>query len=147
LDTELLARAVSELISQFPALSERYDAKSGVVLPSPDPVKIKTRNYIEPKRRDVLRGKAPLFTASLTKSEDGTCLGMAISHLLTDAAGYHMIMRHLGDIYSALISGHAAPKYPFATQLEAFQFGTEQSKSETLNQLKKRGLPKPIPMG
>ncbi len=133
-------------MSQFPALSGRYDAKAGKVLPSLDPVKINTRNYGEPKRRDVLRGKAPLFTVSQTKSKNGTYLGLAISHLLTDAAGFHMIMRQLGDIYSALISGRIAPNFPFATQLDVFQFGTERSKSETLSQLKSRGLPKPIPI-
>jgi len=69
-----------------------------------------------------------------------------MSHVLTDAAGFHMVMRHLGEIYSALKIGKAAPEFPFATQLGVFEFGTERSKPETLARLKQRSLPKPIPI-
>ena len=146
LDAQVLARSVEELIKQLPALSGRYNAKTGAVLPSQNTVTLNVQHHSEPKRRDVLRGRAPLSIFSLTESKDGTVFGMAMSHMLTDAAGFHVVMRHLGDIYSALKAGKPAPEFPFATQLEVFEFGTKRSKPETLARLKQRGLPKPIPI-
>jgi len=146
LDAGVLARSVEYLIKQVPVLSGRYDAKVGAVLPSQDTVTLNIQSHSEPRRRDVLRGKAPLSTFSLAESEAGATLGMAISHLLTDAAGFHMLVRHLGDIYSALMLGRAAPDFPFIMQLDVFEFGTERSKSEVFHDLKRRQLPKPIPI-
>jgi len=71
---------------------------------------------------------------------------MAISHLLTDAAGFHMLFQHLSDIYSALKARKLAPTFSFATQLDVFKFGTQRPKSDILKTLKQRGLPKPIPI-
>lgn len=161
LDAEILNQSVLALQAQFPVLAGRYMAKQGTVIPSKashirrshagtlsEALKSAARNYVdEPKRRDVLKGRAPLSTFTLTSFKDGgLILGVAISHLVTDAAGYHMLMRHLGDIYTALKSGSSLPQYSFQTKLGEFQFGLDRSKSETLNALKQRGLPKPIPI-
>jgi len=146
LDTEFFAKSVAELIAQFPALSGRYDARVGAVVSSQKTVTLNIQRYNEPKRRDVLRGKAPLSTFSLTKSQEGEIFGIAVSHILTDAAGLHSLIKHLGDIYSAFKTEKPAPKFPFSTQLDVFEFGTQRSKSETLGNLKQRGLPKPIPI-
>jgi len=147
LDAEVLAASVSELIKQFPALSGRYAAKSGKVLPSPAPIALMLRQHSEPKRRDVLRGLAPLSAFTLTELEEGgSTFGMAISHVLTDGAGFHALIRHLGDIFSALKNGTRPPDFPFETQSSVFEFGTQRAKAETLKALKQRGLPKPIPI-
>jgi len=110
LDAQVLGRSVRELIRQFPALSGRYAAKSGQVLPSPEKLTLTVQKHTgsigdtphrpqfisEPNRRDVLRGRASLSTFTLTKFEcGGVIFGMAISHMLTDAAGFHSLMKHL----------------------------------------------------
>jgi len=164
LDGDLLAKSILALVSRFTALSGRYDAKQGHIKLPGDPVSLTRRSHSgklsdilaatgrpsfiqEPSRKDVLRGRAPLSTFTLTEfSDGGVILGIAVSHVLTDAAGYHLLMRHLGDIYTALISKNAPPKFPFKTRLGAFEFGTDRSKLETLAELKRRGLPKPIPI-
>lgn len=164
LDADVLARAVGELIAQFPALSGRYDVKRALVKTSSEAAALahndspdrlcdvltrdsKPRFVREHSRRDVLRGRAPLSTFTLTNFKDGgTMLSVAISHLLTDAAGYHLIMRYLGDIYTAITLGKALPDFSYATHLDVFKFGTTRSKSESLAELKRRKLPKPIPI-
>ena len=164
MDEDLLAKSILALVSQFSFLSGRYDATQSHIRPPDDPVALTRKshsgklsdilaasgrpNYVqEPSRKDVLRGRAPLSTFTLTEfSDGGVILGIAISHVLTDAAGYHLLMRHLGDIYTALISKNAPPRIPFNTRLEAFEFGTGRSKPETLAELERRGLPKPIPI-
>ncbi len=147
LDVGVLARSVEELIKQFPALSGRYAGKFAEVIPSSETVSLASRGHYEPKRRDVLVGRAPLSTFTLAPHEDGGAIfGMAVSHMLTDAAGFHSLMRHLGDIYTALIIGKPVPTFPFATHFDVFKFGADRSKAETLSALKQRGLPKPIPI-
>ena len=164
MDGDLLAKSILALVSQFSVLSGRYNAKQGHIRHPDDPVSLTRKshsgklsdilaasgrpNYVqEPSRKDVLRGRAPLSTFTLTEfSDGGVILGIAISHVLTDAAGYHLLMRHLGDIYTSLISKNAPPRIPFNTRLEAFEFGSSRSKPETLAELKRRGLPKPIPI-
>jgi len=164
LDANILAKSITELLKQFPALAGHYNARSGEVIPSSRSITLTVQNhssplknvltahhrpkYIsEPKRRDVLHGETPLSTFTLTEFEsDGAIFSVAISHLLADAAGFHMVMRHLGDIYSALKTKKPAPEFPFTPQLDVFKFGTQRSKSEILSALKQRGLPKPIPI-
>jgi len=147
LDTKVLGKAVAELTRQFPALSGRYAVKSSEVIPSLESVTLTAQAPFEPKRRDVLRGKAALSTFTLMQHDDGgATFRMAVSHLLTDAAGFHSLMGHLGDIYSAIKARKPAPVFPFVTQLSVFEFGTQRSKAETLSTLKQRGLPKPIPI-
>jgi len=147
LDVDILAESVEALIKQFPALSGRYAAKLGKVIPSTETVTLTAQAPFEPKRRDVLEGKVPLSTFTLKElQEGGAIFGMAVSHVLTDAAGFHSLMQHLGDIYSALKNGKPAPEFSFATQLDVFEFGTQRSKAEMLSVLKQRGLPKPIPI-
>jgi len=164
LNATVLENSIAVLINQFPILSGRYQAKTATVLSRGKQVALnrlhwngslaeiptsfqRPKHISEPSRKDVLRGKAPLATFTLTTFDDGgAILGIAISHLLTDAAGYHKILRHFADIYSALLSKESAPKCPFMTHIAAFLFGTNRSKSECLEQLQKRGLPKPIPI-
>jgi len=115
LDAGVLAEAVTALAEHFPALSGSYNAKTSRVSPSSTKVSLKThatkgaatdvitsvsrpKDIEQPHRKDVLRGKAPLSTFTLTEFEDGgVVFGMAISHILTDAAGYHLLMGHLAD--------------------------------------------------
>ena len=158
LDEAVLARSVAILIDQFPALAGRYNAKQGEVSLAEDTVILQThthegvvnplrRTFIdEPNRRNILKGRAPLSTFTLTQLKHGSILGVAISHVLTDAAGYHKILAHLGTIYSALKVGKKTPDFSYVTELEVFEFGTRRSKSEMLAALKSRGLAKPIPI-
>lgn len=165
LDAKALAQAADILCRQWPALSARYDAKFGKLIRAETsknkPIRLEVQShqgsiqsaltspkrpsYInEPRRKDILRGQANLASFTLTQFTDGSVLGVAISHLITDAAGFHKIIAHLGDIYSAVKSSNAIPPWPFITHLDSFQFGTDRSKSDILNTLKKRRLPKPI---
>ena len=164
IDSKILTRTITELIAQFPALSGRYEAKSSLVIYQTDetPLKVQQRSgdfediltapsrpqYInEPKRRDVLRGRVPLSTFTLTEFEKGgAVLGFAISHVLTDAAGFHLIVKHMGEIYTALLANKTVPVFPYHMQLGAFKFGTSRDKKNILYELKLRGLPKPIPI-
>jgi len=161
LDAEILTRSIEELIKQFPALSGRYAAKTGEVIPSPKTITLRVQNYlgsvedtlhrpkpiVEANRRDVLRGRAPLSNFTLTEFKDGGVIFyMAISHLLADAAGFHLLMKHLSAIYGAIKSEQIPPEFPFKTKLNVFEFGTQLSKPKTLDRLKQRGLPKPIPI-
>ena len=172
LDKDALTKSVIELTAQFPALSGRYSAKSNNVTSSAKdksfsvhhPASLAVHSHpstlkrvmmasdrpqcvIQPKRKNVLNGRAPLSSFTLTEFSDGGMIfGMAISHGLTDATGYHLLMKHLSGIYDAIGSGKATDQFPFATQLDVFEFGTQRSKAESLNVLKQRGLPKPIPI-
>ena len=164
LNSKILNQAISVLADQFPALTGRYVARSGSIEIKSNDVSLKVRqakgsindvltllerpNYIaEPMRQDVLRGRAPLSTFTLTEFEDGgAILGVAISHLLTDAAGYHLLLAHLGEIYTRLKKAEPPPSFPFHTRLGEFDFGTDQSKAEVLKSLQQRNLPKPIPI-
>jgi len=164
LDPNTLAQAIQVLGLQFPALSGYYKTTSALVVPSRKNLSLKAQNcsdalsdilrassrpnfIYEPNRRNVIRGRAPLSTFTLTQFKGGTQIfGIAISHLLTDAAGYHMLIGHIGDIYSALKSNKTPPNFPFNTHQHALDFGTSRSKAETLKDLKSRSLPKPIPI-
>lgn len=164
LKPEILVKSVATLATQFPALSGRYYEKQGNIRLRRDAVSLTCNSHSgnlndivskntkpdfiqEPSRIDVLKDRVPLSTFTLTQFKDGgVVFGVAISHLLTDAAGYHMLMRHLSDIYTAISSGSRPPDFPFATQLDAFEFGIGLPKSESLAALERRGLPKPIPI-
>ena len=158
LDKTVLARSVAILINQFPALAGRYNTKRGEISWADDGVALQTRTHNgfanpqrrtfveEPNRKDVLNGSAALSTFTLTELENGSILGAAISHVLTDAAGYHKIIAHLGQIYTTLKTSNRPSEFPYVTELEIFEFGTGRKKSETLAELKRRGLAKPIPI-
>ncbi|WP_026941979.1 acyltransferase [Hellea balneolensis] len=164
LDADILAKSVAVLISQFPALSGRYQAKHGTLRLSDQPVSLTYEthphnlnetllksgrpNFVhEPRRKDVLNGRALLSTFTLTTFNDGGMIfGVAISHVLTDAAGYHLILRHFGDIYTAISLGNERPEFVFHTALNAFKFGNSRSKQKCLADLKRRALPKPMPI-
>ena len=164
LDVAALKKAIDLLTSQFPALSGRYQASSSGIKPSKKaaPLNIyrspksiaeiihapeRPNALHQPKRRSVLRGRAPLSTFTLTEFEDGgMILGIAISHVLTDAAGFHLLIRHLSEIYTAILSKKTPPEFPFTAHLDVFEFGTGQSKQASLTRLAQRGLPKPLPI-
>lgn len=172
LDKHALSISIDELTAQFPALSGRYIAKSNDVRKSPKGKSLSIHHsaclavhshtsslksvlgasdppqfIIQPSRKNVLNGSAPLSTFTLTEFSDGGMMfGMAISHVLTDAAGYHLLMKHLSWIYDSIISNTATSQFPYVTQLHVFEFGTSRSKAQSLKVLKRRGLPKPIPI-
>jgi len=164
LEADTLEQAVTKLTKQFPALAGRYFAKGSKVKTTEKPSGLKIQKarvpikdvialsnrptfLFQPNRKDVLRGRAPLSSFTLTEFEDGGAVfGMAVSHVLTDAAGFHHLIQHLAGIYTALQRHETPPTFPFATHLGAFNFGTQKTKAETLNALKQRGLPKPIPI-
>ncbi len=169
LEVEILDTAIAHLVKGFPALAMRYDGASHNIRPSHHAITLKRQTQAaplkdclkgnarprfisEPARKDVLRGKAPLSTFTLTEFAcGGAVLGVAFSHVLMDAAGFHKVMKHLSHIYNALYGSplkpdEKIPSFPFVTQLEAFEFGTNRSKAECLRALKERGLPKPIPI-
>lgn len=164
ISAQSLSAAIEILISQFPALSGHYGASSGHIKAAAKPVTLdiekspKTAedilaatqrpNFInQPKRTDVLKGRAPLSTFRLTQcGNGGAVFGAAINHVLSDAAGVHMLMQHLSNIYDALETGNTPPEFLFVTTLDTFNFGTARNKAESLAALKTRGLPKPIPI-
>ena len=164
ISAQILTKAIETLTTQFPALSGRYCANSGQIKAAAKPVTLDIEkspkkvedilaatqrpNFInQPKRTDVLKGRAALSTFRLTQcGNGGAVFGVAISHVLSDAAGVHMLMHHLSKIYDAIEAGHTPPEFPFVTTLDAFNFGTARNKAESLAVLKTRGLPKPIPI-
>ena len=165
---ERLAEALRHLITALPALSGRYDAKSQNIVRSPETLRLKIQSagghvndhatigeapkdrdffVTEPARRDVLKGKAPLASFTLTAFEDGGCiLGLAVSHVLSDAAGVHKLAHYLADIYSSLGRDEIPLMRNFPTHLDVFTFGTEATKRDTLKTLKNVGFGKPIPL-
>lgn len=167
LDATCLVEAIDHLIMQHPELTGRYDRKSGQVIPSSERIRLRfqsgfpgsakdhavvgTRqnnrgNFIfEPSRREVQSGKAALSSFTLTEFQGGGCiLGIAISHVLVDAAGFHLIARYLGHIYSQKIQGQALLPSPLISELGVFKFGTDRSKRKMLKALKSQGLAKPL---
>ena len=159
-----LTTAIEILTTQFPALSGHYCAKSRGIKAAAKPVTLEListsksvddiltasqrPNFInEPNRQNVVKGRAPLSTFTLTQfSGGGIILGVAISHILSDAAGIHMLMQHLSNIYDAIENGNTPPEFPFVTKLDTFKFGTTRTKAESVAAIKKRDLPKPIPI-
>jgi len=162
LNIRRLEQSISALARQFPALSSRYNAKLSRVDFSDDAPVLKRKrstktlaealesntrpNFVEePNRRDVLKGRSPLSTFTATEfSDGGMIIGVAVSHLLTDAAGYHLILQQLSKIYTAINLDKPVPNFPHETSLGVFNFGTQTSKQEVLTVLKQRGLPKPM---
>lgn len=168
LNSDILEQSLSELIRQFPALGGRYDKAERQVKPALEIIALEQRqsegsaheyaeigtpqpwraSFVqEPSRRDVLRGQAPLSTFTLTEFEDKSCIfGMAVSHMLTDAAGFHILARHLANIYTALQLGSSMPGKLQTTERDIFRFGSHRTKKQTLKSLKQENLPKPIPI-
>jgi len=167
LDVGLLQYALDQLISELPYLSSRYDRAGQRVVFTPEGVSVLFRNFhpgiteghaevgtlyrkrsdfiVEPSRKKVQSGEAPLMTATLTPFRDGGCvLGLAISHVLVDAAGFHMVARRLAEIYTARRAGIDAQETALANSLDVFEFGTERSKSHTLASLQSAEIVTPI---
>lgn len=163
LNTPAISEAVERLCLDLPVLCGRYDAKNRVVIAGP-PITLDVReadgqaltvnpapkypDYInQPARKAVWKGRTPLSTFTLTQFKDGgTILGIAINHLLMDAAGYHMLMKRLADHYTSIAEDKVLPKADIITHLPVFDFGTGRSQSEIKADLKNSSGPKPIPL-
>ena len=167
LDYDCLAQAISELILRFPALSGKYNAKTHCVIASDKTISLVRNKNLqgsaedyakvgfeapgrdifvkEPKRGDVLKGDAPLASFTLSEFSGGGCiLGIAISHVLTDAAGFHLLVKNLAQIYSSLVTNSVTPPGTIITQLDVFGFGSGKSKRQMLDSLKDENLRRPV---
>lgn len=133
--------AVQALVTRFPALAGRIDIKNCCLHPGPAFVPLThTQNEArvsdfepagknircrrdfadEPKRSDVIRGRAPLMSVRLTSlSCGGSVLGITISHGLVDAKGFHTIVGWLSDV----IAGKEARSVRFGGQESHFETG------------------------
>lgn len=167
LDATILVEAIDFFLMQHPELTGRYDRKHHQVIPSQDRVWLRFQTgfegqardhasvgllqerrsdfIFEPSRRKVQKGDASLTTFTLTTFEGGGCiLGMAISHVLVDAAGFHLLAQYLGDIYSHKMEGKVPPDSYLVSELSVFKFGSGRSRRKTLKAVKQYGLTKPI---
>lgn len=165
LEAEILQRSVDKLLTELPHLNSRYVRKAHAVTLSKDRLVMQTRvcegdamdfavigddiqersSFIdEPSRKAVQKGRAPMMTVRLTAFESGCILGVAIHHILVDAAGVHMIMRRLADIYTALQNGAAVPPASLRAHLNVFDFGTNRSKAATVEVIKDAGQTLPM---
>ena len=167
LDAALLAQSIWLLVKEFPALTGVYDAKKHAAVPAPPEVHLTIREnvpgaasnhakagtmqadrcafVVEPPRRDVLLGRAPLSSFTLTRFYGGGCIfGMGVSHGLVDAAGFHLLARRLSEIYTALNAGTPVAHKKFITRLDVFEFGIERSRAAMLEALKEHGLAPPM---
>ena len=169
LDIESLKRSITMLMEQFPVLDGHFDKATSSVIGTSSETTLRVQNYsdeilndhlsigtvqpnrtkfvAEPSRKEVYSGKAALSTFTFTKLQTGCILGIAISHLITDASGFHKIARHLGNIYSAIISGDEIPKWPYVADLSAFKFGSGNTWQETQSELSNQGLKTPVKLG
>lgn len=167
LDRDCLAGAIYDLAAQFPALTGSYDRKKSAIVEKPNGVSLEIvhdvpgraqdhcvfgtvqpnrRDFIiEPARKDVLGGTADLATFKLSSFEGGGCIfGMAISHVLVDAAAFHRLAKMLAENYSRRASKAEFTLNPATTDLGVFSFGTGRSKSQTLQALQQDGIKKPL---
>jgi hypothetical protein len=166
LDPDCLAGAISDLAAHFPAITGYYDRKTGTIRSGLKELSLqltggaagraqdfsefgtaqgRRHDFIdEPSRQDVLGGTANLATFKLTTFAGGGCiLGMAISHVLTDAAGFHNLAQRLAVFYSGRVAKSQESQTPVLHDLEVFKFGTQRSKPDTLQALTKAGFKKP----
>ena len=166
LDERCLTKSIGALVLSFPALAGTFDAKNQTIIKRTETLSLEVKNstgsYLdhshigtvqsdrcqlvsEPRRRDVLAGRAPLSTYTLTKFEGGGCiLGIAISHVLTDAAGFHILVRRLAQYYSAYAEDRVPEIVPITSDLDVFAFGATRDQSETITSLKQSGLKTPM---
>ncbi|MGB0907440.1 MAG: acyltransferase [Maricaulaceae bacterium] len=153
LDPDVLKAAAGELLRRYPALAGRYDQKNACVIADDKGVpfhlvrgvsgaaqdyaglgaEIGNRFHFvdEPPRRAVMSGKAVLSSIKLTLFEGGGCiLGLAVNHMLLDAAGFHLLAREFGEIYSAMAARQVLPETKLIFDLNTFQFGTQRNQTE-----------------
>ncbi len=132
-----------ELARLVPALTGRIDPKSSCVVLNDHGLLFEIAEYCgsskefqdpiqnihqrldfvhEPKRIEILKGRAPLMTVRLTHFRDGgSMLGMAISHCLVDGYGFHRLMQYLSEI----ILGHL--REPVSLSPELYDLGTSRT--------------------
>jgi len=168
IDLELFKHGLRSFLSEFPALSGFADFKNRCIAPSPHGVPIKVvrdfpghankygdvgeiqRNrtdfVFEPERRDVVNGKANLFTVQITYfSEGGSIVGITLNHAMGDATGHHLVAHRLADHIqsvqkTAKITGSQLnPLLP-----DIFGFGTQRNKASTFSALKTAKMSKPL---
>lgn len=167
LDPTTLAESIDFLILQHPELTGKYAADEHHIVPGEDHVWLRLlpnyeghardhatvgtafkrrREFIyEPSRRDVQRGQAILSSFMLTTFENGGCIfSMGVSHLLVDAAGFHMLAQYLGEIYSCKVRGDTLPHTKLLSDLDVFKFGRSRTAALTSKALKKAKLAKPL---
>jgi|GEM_PF-2762336 len=168
IDIILFKSALSSFLAEFPALSGVANFKDGQIDPSPKGVPILiVENYPgraadhgligkiqrnqqdfvnEPDRTDVESGKANLFAVQLTYFQNGGCiLGLTVNHALGDATGHHLIAHRLSDHFEAVAKGEPVQGKPLIPILsDIFGFGTNRNKRDTLSDLKKYNLSKPL---
>lgn len=166
LEATALQQALDALLAELPHLNSTYQRKEKAVKLSADRLMLETHTATgravdfavigkdlqersafihEPSRKAVQAGRAPMMTIRQTDFDGGgSILGMAIHHILVDAAGFHKVMRRLAEIYTALCSGEAARPASLVTQLDVLSFGTHRTKTETLLALKEAGLSRPM---
>lgn len=161
-----LWEAIDQLEGDIPELGMAYAARSKKILPASSGIpfyqkqslgnarehaqigtiqKDRARFLSEPKRNDVFFGRSPAVSnVTLTQfAGGGSILGIAINHILVDAAGLHLVAKHLARIYSALGSGEALPTTNLSRFLGIFAYGTDRTEKETLAAVSRAGLPKP----
>ena len=170
LGVDNLAKATRKLCEQFPALSGCLEFKTRSIIPNTCPVQFRhqtnwpgsasdymtagtiqarRRDFVlEPDRRTFIRGAAPVMTLCLTDFEGGgSILGIAINHVLTDAAGFHKTANHLAQIYSAFCQGAPPPDWPYSSKIPVFDFGTNRSRHDWQAQLSEFSWAKPAKIG
>ena len=166
LDVDNLAKATRKLCEQFPALSGHLNFKTRSINSSKSPVhfchqpnwpgsaadhmtagtiQARRRDFVlEPDRRTFIRGAAPVMTLCLTDFEDGgSILGIAINHVLTDAAGFHKTAKHLAILYTAFCQASPPPDWPYKSKLGVFDFGTNRNQKDWQAQLSAFSWAKP----
>ncbi|NNC37825.1 MAG: hypothetical protein EX271_00665 [Acidimicrobiales bacterium] len=167
LDPECLAGALYDLFFHYPALAGVYNQTNSSIIEYSDGIKLQViedirgsftdhckfgtvqsdrSNFVdEPNRRDVLGGKANLTSCKLSIFKDGGCnLGLAISHVLVDAAGFHLLANQLARFYTHRSNKTEAVASPAVYDLDVFTFGTDRSRSETIAALDEADLKKPM---
>jgi len=163
LDKAALEQAWQILLKQFPAMAGRFNRQQ--IVHSQQLPKLKHQSFDEgletharigslqdkrtdyvdePPRKDVLSGRAPLSTLTLSEFNDGAILGLAVSHVISDAGGFHKIAGHLAKIYSSILSGKAVPQWPLTTSLPEFKFGTQRDWAATKTELTGQNLSPPL---
>jgi len=147
IDTGILKKSLIELIKHMPSLAGRADfkamkvcgKKSGVPFVVIDNYPSCAKEYgqlgdiqrnrrefvITPTSSNITKGKAPLMGVKVTNFSRGGCiLGITISHVLTDAYGFHILVHHLSSIFMQIKEG----TYSANLQQEKIIFGPPISK-------------------
>ncbi|MEG9884448.1 MAG: acyltransferase [Hyphomicrobiales bacterium] len=170
IDVDFLKKSLLELVKNIPALAGRADFKAMKVSGKDNGIPFVVvdgypgsandhgqigsvqRNrkefVIEPTSKKIIKGKAALMYVKLTNFLRGGCiLGITISHVLMDAAAFHMLVHLWSTIFISLKEDKYSPKLwnkKINFDRSLFQFGTNRDKETLLEDIGRAGLPKPI---